>query len=274
MAVKFASLLSFLIVITLFNQAWAEDGYWLPDSLTQADAEIVRYLQQQQRGDEIIELGNDDSEFPGFYLPQRTRSPQGAVLILPDNGEHGQWPVIAGPLRESLPDSGWSTLAINLPNTPNDNIPDELKESYQQQMLQRISAAISYLQNRGQLNLAIAAHGRSAAWASAWLKENNLAKNGIGLIMIDARNDSYAPQTLLEALPQLRLPMLDVITYNNKQSEMSNSKRKGALLSSKIENYQQVADDEAIRRIRGWLKKNMAGEERKVKPSAPTGANN
>lgn len=303
---KLISLLFLCFSLLTPKILWADDDYWLPNKLAQFDTEIIRYLDTQQRSDEVIDLNFEELDFPGFYLPQRTRSPQGAVLILPDNGEHGQWPGVVGPLRDTLPDSGWSTLAINLPNIPartfpigptdptgtppveengsneiaddSDSEPDEADinsenpaELYQQMMLQRISAAIHYLQNRGQLNIAIVAHGHSAIWAALWLEESELGKSGIGLILVDATEDSYAPERLQQILPQLALPIFDIITQSNKNSAFINTKRKGAILNKQHSSYQQLSSSDPVRRIRGWLKKNMAGEERKVKPNAPTG---
>lgn len=56
--------------------------------------------------------------FYGLYLEQESSNPQGAILILHDNQQHGHWPEVIAPIREYLPQFGWSTLAIELPDTP------------------------------------------------------------------------------------------------------------------------------------------------------------
>ena len=53
-----------------------------------------------------------------MFLAEATGNPQGGVLILHDNQQHGHWPDIVAPLREYLPQHGWSTLSIELPDTP------------------------------------------------------------------------------------------------------------------------------------------------------------
>lgn len=51
----------------------------------------------------------------GLQQEPRTPDAQGAVLILPDKGQHADWPGLARQLRSELPDSGWYTLAVSLP---------------------------------------------------------------------------------------------------------------------------------------------------------------
>lgn len=45
----------------------------------------------------------------------RTAHPHGAVLLLHDIDQHADWPGLVHHLRTQLPDSGWHTLALNLP---------------------------------------------------------------------------------------------------------------------------------------------------------------
>lgn len=298
------------------QQTLPKPRYMVPNKRLQRDQDVSRYLTTWGRDDErvVLEEGDADSEIIGFYLPQRTRSPQGAVLILPNDGEHSQWPVVIAPLREILPDSGWTTLTVNLPSIPPPTVSrlldpqtkteikgeneTELEESdtevdenynneapgkadlYREQMYARISAAVNYLQARGQLNLAIVAHGSSATWAALWMMESGLAvdkERGVGLVLVDAINDTYAPEKLNSSLAPIRIPVLDLITPYNRNANSTNQRRKGVMLSSKNLNYQQIVLNDVdmqarenggvTRRVRGWLKKEMAGEERKVKQS-------
>jgi len=55
------------------------------------------------------------TKFLGLTEADRAPANQGAVLIQPDIGQSADWPNIIKPLRQSLPDAGWFTLAISPP---------------------------------------------------------------------------------------------------------------------------------------------------------------
>lgn len=76
---------------------------------------IQEYLTLYQRNDEIVPLISDEQAFYGLFLPGRSATPQGGILILHDLEQHGHWPILVAPLREDLPEYGWTTLAIELP---------------------------------------------------------------------------------------------------------------------------------------------------------------
>ena len=87
----------------------------VPQKRTQS---LIDHLELMHRQDEIVQLNANEEDFYGFYLPETTGSPQGAVLILHDNQQHGHWPELIAPLRESLPQNGWTTFSIELPELP------------------------------------------------------------------------------------------------------------------------------------------------------------
>ena len=87
----------------------------VPQKRTQA---LIHHLELMERQDEIVQLNAAEEVFYGFYLPEATGAPQGAVLILHDNQQHGHWPKLIAPLRESLPQNGWTTFSIELPELP------------------------------------------------------------------------------------------------------------------------------------------------------------
>ncbi len=79
---------------------------------------LLQYLQLHSRESELVRLVAAESEFYGLLLTETRGQSQGGVLILHDNGQHGHWPEIVAPLRESLPAYGWTTLSIELPEQP------------------------------------------------------------------------------------------------------------------------------------------------------------
>lgn len=106
---------------------------------------LIHHMKLMERQDEIVQLSSLDNasssdmgldeDYYGLFLADATGSPQGAVLILHDNQQHGHWPDIVAPLREYLPQHGWTTLTIELPDTParlriaRENIADQAQTS-------------------------------------------------------------------------------------------------------------------------------------------------
>jgi hypothetical protein len=89
---------------------------YLPSTANKRTTSLLDHMLLMGREDEVITLSNLEEEFYGLYLPQATGKPQGGILILHDEQQHGHWPDIIGPLREYLPLFGWSTLTIELPD--------------------------------------------------------------------------------------------------------------------------------------------------------------
>lgn len=302
---------------------------------------LIEYLQQHQRQQEVMTLVAGEASFYGLFLRERSGNPQGGILILHDLEQHGHWPTLVAPLREGLTEHGWTTLAIELPTTPeqplparsnsavttpppaststpatdtdpNENDTTEAQPSeatnlvpttgttgttdttgttpatpaiqnaiasddkaivnqYDQDIQARIEAGLSFLNSRGQLNLAIIAVGDSAIWAAKHIqsrqRDNDNAR-GIALLMINAREFPSSPLRLTQVLETLDVPILDLITGDSTQSDWQINDRKGAMKRKHLMGYQQIQQSSASirdtsinRRIRGWLKSNAAGTE-------------
>ena len=85
---------------------------------------IINHLSLYQRQREVVQLVAADDAFNGLFIQETMGKPQGGVLLLHDNEQHGHWPTVTGPLREYLPQYGWSTLAIELPYEPPARLPE------------------------------------------------------------------------------------------------------------------------------------------------------
>jgi hypothetical protein len=96
-------------------------------------ASLIAHLGLYQRQREVVQLVAADTPFNGLFLQETAGKPQGGILILHDNQQHGHWPAVTGPLREYLPDYGWATLAIELPSQPSALLPP--RPSYDAQIV-------------------------------------------------------------------------------------------------------------------------------------------
>ena len=97
--------------------------YHLPNIPLKRTRSLVEYMTLMERQEEVVQLSSIDEagsieNYYGLFLADASGTPQGGVLILHDNQQHGHWPDIVAPLREYLPRYGWATLSIELPDPP------------------------------------------------------------------------------------------------------------------------------------------------------------
>lgn len=74
-------------------------------------------LSAELKGSELIWLDSpsDHGKFLGVAIKEASGTPQGAVVVIPDYGQHAQWPVVVKPLGELLPDKGWYVFSVSMP---------------------------------------------------------------------------------------------------------------------------------------------------------------
>ena len=92
--------------------------HYLPNIPEKRAQSLIHHLELMERKDEVVQLSSLAEDYYGLFLADATGNPQGGVLILHDSQQHGHWPDIVAPLREYLPQHGWTTLSIELPDVP------------------------------------------------------------------------------------------------------------------------------------------------------------
>ena len=73
-------------------------------------------LQEQLPAGEQQQLKAGEESFLALWQPANKGDAQGLVILLPGAGESADWPQAIGPLRSKLPDAGWHTLSLTLPD--------------------------------------------------------------------------------------------------------------------------------------------------------------
>jgi hypothetical protein len=68
-------------------------------------------------------INNGEDTFLAIWNADRTGDAKGAILIIHAEGEHPAWPQTTRPLHDTLPDYGWATMAVHLPNPYHTPIP-------------------------------------------------------------------------------------------------------------------------------------------------------
>lgn len=79
---------------------------------------IAAELKRQLPVSEFVNLNAADENFVALWRPANDGDPKGVVILLPGEGESADWPRGIGPLRRGLPDHGWHTLSLSLPDAP------------------------------------------------------------------------------------------------------------------------------------------------------------
>ena len=79
-------------------------------------------LQQQLPNTEQQQLTTSDGNFLALWKPANAAEASGVVILIPGDSESADWPQAIGPLRNKLPDVGWSSLSLTLPD-PHDQAP-------------------------------------------------------------------------------------------------------------------------------------------------------
>lgn len=87
-------------------------------ALSSRSASMAADLARQLPSAEVLDLQAGDESFIALWQPANVAEPKGLVILLPGEGESADWPRGIGPLRRGLPDHGWHTLSLSLPDSP------------------------------------------------------------------------------------------------------------------------------------------------------------
>jgi len=144
-------------------------------------------LQRQVPPHQQLQLDGGDDAFLSLWQPANQAQAKGLVIILPGEGETADWPRAIGPLRRQLPDAGWSTLSLTLPDAPNPGIaPRPVAEAVQ---------LLAPLESASAEGEAQAAHGEMLAVSGAPEEATAFALESENL-----QWDEYAAEPVEEAV--------------------------------------------------------------------------
>ncbi len=221
---------------------------------------------------EAVWLEADGHKFLAIYTPSDAPEVRGAAILLHGIGAHPDWPEVIHPLRTALPEYGWATLSIQLPVLPNEAGMNDYLPLFDE-VAPRIAAAVAYLKQQKILNQVLIAHSLGTAMASHYLsgEPDPAIRAYVGISMIESRADPRLSN--VAALMKIRLPVLDIYGSQDLDSVRAAAPaRKRAARAANNRGYAQVEvdgadhffnnrEDELIRRIRGWLKRQADGME-------------
>ncbi|MDP3815327.1 alpha/beta hydrolase family protein [Pseudomonas sp.] len=98
----------------------AEDVRAALPERSEVDAQALeRQLEQKEQQ----QLKAADASFLALWLPANVGEPSGAVILIPGDDGNADSALSVGPLRRKLPDAGWHSLSLSLPDPSGDAPP-------------------------------------------------------------------------------------------------------------------------------------------------------
>lgn len=217
-------------------------------------------------------LKTGNQQFLSLYLESSGPKNYGAVILLHGIAGHPDWPGVISPLRTGLPESGWSTLSLQMPLLPLDaSVADYvplLKE-----VPPRITSAIKFFHSKGIYNVVIIGHGLGATMGASFLASGSRSASvitafaGIGM----GAHSDYPEFVMANYLAKINIPVFDLYGGRDLNSVM-NYVHPRFLASRRAKNkaYRQRSVSGAdhfftgkskalIKQIRNWLNKYVAG---------------
>jgi pimeloyl-ACP methyl ester carboxylesterase len=163
---------------------------------------------------EVEMLNADGQEFLSIYTESDSEQLKGGVILIHGIGVHPDWPDVINPLREQLPEHGWSTLSLQMPILKADAGAADYYPIFAE-VPPRIDAGIRFLQEQGIDNIVIVAHSLGAQMAAWWLASTD-EPPVLGLVAIGLSGTRHADNGDVPAwIAGITLPMLDLYGEND-----------------------------------------------------------
>lgn len=248
--------------------------------LAERSVEGQSALQRQLPAAEQQQLQAADETFLTLWKPANVAEASGVVILVPASGESADWPQAIGPLRNKLPDAGWSSLSLTLPDLPQlpapmttvsvtapapdaaavdapadptgaaadapatdrgaDQTPAAPAVDPAVRIFARIQAAIAFAEQQQAPAIVLLGHGDGAYWAARFLAEQKPPQVK-HLLSAAAVQPSGLTPALDELLPGLLLPTGDFYYKDQAGDRSAATRRLHASKRLKHEAYSQIA---------------------------------
>lgn len=240
------------------------------------NVDLAQSLSQTQNN-EVRWLTSNRGPFLSLYTADKTGNQFGTVILLHGNGHHPDWPGIIHTLRTQLPEIGWSTLSIAVPNyeyepTPPGGAPVPIAitaDTYTTAaplipvLTQRIIQSLPLIQEPNK-PIIMVAEGVSAHWLLA--AYNTLIDPRFqGIILVTAQNAPDGPAIDFNQLLQQpsRRIFLDITSKQNFNFAQAQA-RDVTARRTRSDRYQLMVITGSLtdpisplflKQVRGWLRR-------------------
>ncbi|UCJ18264.1 alpha/beta hydrolase family protein [Pseudomonas sp. MM211] len=203
-------------------------------------------LERQLAANEQQRLDAAGTQFLALWLPANDPAPKGAVVLLPGDDESADAPRVIGPLRQKLPDAGWHSLSLSLPDPQGANLPLRVAEppaaageapaeksaepatpeptpapatepaqnaeaaraAHVERVFARIDAGIAFAAQQQAKTVVLLGHGSGAYWAARYIAERKPA-NVTHLLLVDIHQPEGFESPINDLLTQLKASVGD-----------------------------------------------------------------
>lgn len=223
------------------------------------------------------QLKAGEDSFLALWQAANRAKPEGIVILLPGDGESADWPQAIGPLRRKLPDAGWHSLSLTLPDTPgfvpetpattpastatspDATTPEASKDSttpadtataassapitpeqHAERVLARIQAAVEFAQLQKVNSIILLGHGTGGYWAARYLSERQPPAIQNLLLVAATRPSDFNPP-LEELVPPLRQAVGDFYYSDQDTDRLAAKQRLQASKRQQSPAYVQIA---------------------------------
>lgn len=212
------------------------------------------------------ELDQVDAAGNTIYLltrQQGTARAAGHVLIVHDSGQHPDWQTLIRPLRLRLPDYGWSSVSVEMPEPVSENgnmdYPALLTTSRAY-----FDAVYNHLKSIGAERVVVIGYGMGARLAVNWVNQSSPPEVKAMILISMKDGDAKSGLDSNMDMVNLTIPILDVIAENDRPEVIEAGEERlryrlrlpqyRQLVIYAADQYYSQQEEELIKRIRGWLK--------------------
>jgi len=217
---------------------------------------------------EAVKLKADGADFLAIYAEPTTEKIRGGMIVIHGMGVHPDWTDITGPVRMTMPDNGWHTLALQMPILPNDVTEEKAYAPLFDEVPARIQAGVDYLKSKGVKNIVLDGHSLGNVMAVYYLVKK--PDPTVKAIIAVAAGPGYPgdPRTdIATNFGKVTIPFLDIYGSEDEPRIKNNVKKRAETARKKgNKNYDMIEvkganhfftgkQQELIKLMNDWLDK-------------------
>lgn len=250
LALRYSTMLCLLLAVP----SWAQNDQAGGKGFAADYAREKRWAEEIEPGimtGEAVYLTAQGRKFLGIFTPAEPAT--AAVIVVHGMGVHPDWNMI-GALRTGLADQGYSTLSIQMPVLDAEKRVDAYPPTFPEARA-RLTAAATYLQEKGYQKIALVAHSMGARMADNFLAKGS--KTSIAAFVPIGLNGKF------EAPAKLTMPVLDLYgsedfprvidSAKQRQQQMRNKKAYRQQISPATDHYFNEKDAELVKFVKAFL---------------------
>ncbi|HHJ38720.1 MAG: hypothetical protein AXA67_03145 [Methylothermaceae bacteria B42] len=215
---------------------------------------------------EKIQISTADRSFIAVLDEARSPSTEGGVILLPEAGHGPTTQTVIGPLRDYLPDHGWTTLSLHLPVLE----PEARLAEYWKLLPEagkRVTAAVNWWKQKGVKNIVLLGYGWGGLVAATYLagQPDEAIR---AAVFISSGWPPERSREMKEKLDKINVPVLDISAQRD-NPEVLDTRLDRRLIFKGKKGYRQFSVSATGHDYLAWsqfLAKRVLGWLRQVAP--------